>query len=234
MFQFFVQAHCNPVKITLKVQERVIWNLWIWGKYFSAHFSIISYWNRCQICCGCSSQNYEFGGSISPSYLSYFWRMKHLINQRFICGVFFELLHKNHQHSDTFAAFSTFIPHICHIHFATREFWRVFFLFYSGVEQLKYLLNPLWLNVSVFILAILLLLKQIPLAVVIVAIFFLKWDPSLSDGLHAPACLRWKSNVWTYLIFVISFTLAGFLKTKFFTKKKRLKAPKTLKMSLKK
>ena len=38
MFQFFVQVHCNPVKITFKVQERVIWNLWIWGKYFSAHF----------------------------------------------------------------------------------------------------------------------------------------------------------------------------------------------------
>ena len=38
----------------------------------------------------------------------------------------------------------------------------------------------------------------------------------------------------TYFIFVISFTLAGFLKTKFYTKKKRLKAPKTLKMSLKK
>ena len=52
-----------------------------------------------------SSQNYEFGGSISPSYLSYLWRMKLLINQRFICGVFFELLHKNHQHLDNFAAF---------------------------------------------------------------------------------------------------------------------------------
>ena len=36
-----------------------------------------------------SSQNYEFGGSISLSYLSYLWRMKLLINQRFICeGVF--------------------------------------------------------------------------------------------------------------------------------------------------
>ena len=42
-----------------------------------------------------SSQNYEFGGSISPSYLSYLWRMKLLINQRFICAVFIELLHKN-------------------------------------------------------------------------------------------------------------------------------------------
>ena len=52
-----------------------------------------------------SSQNYEFGGSISPSYLSYLWRMKLLINQRFICGVFFELLHKNHQRTDNFAAF---------------------------------------------------------------------------------------------------------------------------------
>ena len=38
----------------------------------------------------------------------------------------------------------------------------------------------------------------------------------------------------TYLIFVISFTQAGFSKTKFYTQKKRLKAPKTLKMSLKK
>ena len=52
-----------------------------------------------------SSQNYEFGGSISPSYLSYLWRMKLLINQRFICGVFFELLHKNNQRSDNFAPF---------------------------------------------------------------------------------------------------------------------------------
>ena len=79
-----------------------------------------------------SSQNYEFWGSISSSYLSYLWRMKLLINQRFICGVFFELLHENHQRSDNFAAFWTFISHICHIHFATREFWRVFFLFYSS------------------------------------------------------------------------------------------------------
>ena len=38
----------------------------------------------------------------------------------------------------------------------------------------------------------------------------------------------------TYLIFVISFTQAGFSKAKFYTKKKPLKTPKTLKMSLKK
>ena len=38
----------------------------------------------------------------------------------------------------------------------------------------------------------------------------------------------------TYLIFAISFTLAGFSKTKFYTQKKRQKAPKTLKMSQKK
>ena len=39
---------------------------------------------------------------------------------------------------------------------------------------------------------------------------------------------------WAYLIFVISFTQTGFSKTKFYTQKKRLKAPRTLKMSLKK
>ena len=38
----------------------------------------------------------------------------------------------------------------------------------------------------------------------------------------------------SYLIFVISFAQAGFSKTKFYTQKKRLKAPKKLKMSLKK
>ena len=37
-----------------------------------------------------------------------------------------------------------------------------------------------------------------------------------------------------YLIFVISFTQTGYSKTKFLHPKKRLKAPKTLKMSLKK
>ena len=41
-------------------------------------------------------------------------------------------------------------------------------------------------------------------------------------------------NLYTYLIFVISFTQTGVLKTKFYTKKKQLKAPKTLKMCLKK
>ena len=69
-----------------------------------------------------SSQNYEFGGSISPSYLSYLWRMKLLINQRFICGgVFFELLHKNHQRSDNFAAFlNLYSTHLSYSHLVSR------------------------------------------------------------------------------------------------------------------
>ena len=41
------------------------------------------------------------------------------------------------------------------------------------------------------------------------------------------------SMIGPYLVFVISFTQAGFSKTKFNTQK-RLKTPKTLKMSLKK
>ena len=43
-----------------------------------------------------------------------------------------------------------------------------------------------------------------------------------------------KCTVHSYLIFVISFTLAGFSKKQILYTKKRLKAPKTLKMSLKK
>ena len=66
-----------------------------------------------------SSQNYEFGGSISPSYLSYLWRMKLLINQRFICGVFFELLHKNHQRSDNFVAFLNLYS--THLSYSVRD-----------------------------------------------------------------------------------------------------------------
>ena len=54
-------------------------------------------------------------------------------------------------------------------------------------------------------------------------------------GLQGKMLAEWTGvERYPYLIFVISFTLAGFLKTKFYTQKKRLKAPKTLKMSLKK
>ena len=53
-----------------------------------------------------SSQNYEFGGSISSSYLSYLYRMKLVINHdSFVGDFFFELLHKNHQRLANFAAF---------------------------------------------------------------------------------------------------------------------------------
>ena len=48
---------------------------------------------------------------------------------------------------------------------------------------------------------------------------------------------RWSSKFQgsnTYLIFVISFTLVGFSKTKFYAQKTTRKAPKTLKMFLKK
>ena len=133
MFQFFVQVHCNPVKITFKVQERVIWNLWIWGKYFSAHFfhyfplkslpdllwlPVVKIMNLGEVflphiyhICG--------GGN--------FWSTKDSFVEFSL-----NFCTKTISVRTTLRLFWTFIPHICHIHFATREFWRVFFLFYSS------------------------------------------------------------------------------------------------------
>ena len=54
--------------------------------------------------------------------------------------------------------------------------------------------------------------------------------PSTSTSTLLLTC----ASACPYLIFVISFTQTGFSKTKFYTQKKRLKAPKTLKMYLKK
>ena len=112
------------------------------GSISQRFFFIISHWNRCQICCGCSSQNYEFGGSISLSYLSYLWRMKLLINQRFICeGVFLWTFALK---SSAFGQLCSFFAHLFHIFdiftewdLAVREFWKVFFFFHSGVEHIK-------------------------------------------------------------------------------------------------
>ena len=120
-------------------------------------------------------------------------------------SVFTELLHKNHQRLANFAAFlhiySTYLSYSLEgisQYVSFEEFSFSFTVVSSTSKQFKDLHNILlWLNVSVFILLILLLLKHSPLAVVTVAIFLHTKDPSLSDGLDVPACFRWKWNVWT-------------------------------------
>ena len=198
--------------MTFKVQERVIWNFSIWGKYFSALFFYYFPLKFCQICFFVQlAELFNFGEVFLPHlyHICEGWGFL-LTSDSFVEEFSLNFCIKIISVWTNLLLFWTFIPHICHIYegnFAAREFSRVFFLFYSGtvvsstLEQFEELFNLLpWLNVSVFILVILLLLKQIPLAVVIVAIFLLKWDLSLSDGLHVPACLRWKSNFWTVAV----------------------------------
>ena len=75
---------------------------------------------------------FQFGGSISPSSLSYLWRMR-LLNQRFSFQWTFAVK------SSAFGQICGFFEHLFHIFviftewdFAAREFLRVFFLFYSA------------------------------------------------------------------------------------------------------
>ena len=207
MFQFFVQVHCNPVKITFKVQERVIWNLWIWGKYFSAHFFHYFPLKSLPDLLWLPVDKIMNLGEVFLPHIYHicggwnFWST----NDSFVGEFFFELLHKNHQRLDNFAAFlhiySTYLSYSLNgisQYVSFEEFSFSFTVVSSTSKQFKDLHNILlWLNVSVFILFILLLLKHIPLTVATVAIFLHTKDPSLSDGLDAPACFRWKWNVWT-------------------------------------
>ena len=126
--QFFVQVHCNPVKMTFKVQERVIWNFSIWGKYFSALFFYYFPLKFCQICFFVQlAELFNLGEVFLP----------HLYH---ICGGWGFLLT-----SDSFVEefslnfcikiisvwtnlllFWTFIPHICHIHWmGSRSTWAL-------------------------------------------------------------------------------------------------------------
>ena len=76
---------------------------------------------------------FQFGGGISPSSLSYLWRMRLLINQRF--SFHWTFAYK----SSAFGPICSFFEQLFHIFvlftewdFAAREFLRVFFLFYSA------------------------------------------------------------------------------------------------------
>ena len=169
-------------------------------------FSIISHWNRCQICCGCQQSKLWIWGKYF-SFISIIFVEDETSDQPTIrlWGSFsLNFCIKIISVWTTLQLFCTFIPHICHIHWmGSRSTWVLkSFLFFTVVsstsKQFKDRHNILlWLNVSVFILFILLLLKHIPLTVATVAIFLHTKDPSLSDGLDAPACFRWKWNVWT-------------------------------------
>ena len=70
-------------------------------------FSIISHWNRCQICCGCQQSKLWIWGKYF-SLISIIFVEDETSDQPTIHlwgGLFFELLHKNHQRLDNFAAF---------------------------------------------------------------------------------------------------------------------------------
>ena len=176
------------------------------GSISRRFFSIISHWNRCQICCGCQQSKLWIWGKYF-SLISIIFVEDETSDQPTIhlWGSFsFNFCIKVISVWTTLQLFCTFIPHICHIHWmGSRSTWVLkSFLFFTVVsstsKQFKDRHNILlWLNVSVFILFILLLLKHIPLTVATVAIFLHTKDPSLSDGLDAPACFRWKWNVWT-------------------------------------
>ena len=177
------------------------------GSISRRFFSIISHWNHCQICCGCQQSKLWIWGKYF-SLISIIFVEDETSDQPTIHlwgGLFFELLHKNHQHLDNFAAFlhiySTYLTYSLNGISQYVSFGKFSFSFTvvsSTSKQFEDLHNILlWLNVSVFILFILLLLKHIPLTVATVAIFLHTKDPSLSDGLDAPACFRWKWNVWT-------------------------------------
>ena len=105
-------------------------------------FSIISHWNRCQICCGCQQSKLWIWGKYF-SLISIIFVDDETSDQPTIHlwgGLFFELLHKNHQRLDNFAAFlhiySTYLSYSLN-GISQYVSFEEFSFFYSGVEHIK-------------------------------------------------------------------------------------------------